>query len=118
MITVGQLVEWVKKHRGDKVFRGYTDEELVASISEAANENTLFYEASEDGTIHGMVYAMKMEKIKVLFVQENLATDIKILGRIARLGRAMYPGYRIEAQRHGKLRKFNTDKLYTKLGAI
>ena len=112
------MADWILARRGTKVFKDYSKEQLVYSLTEAVKDNTVYYEATPDDRILGMILAVKLESRKVLFVVENLATNLRILSRFAQKAKEMYPGWTIEAIRHNKLRKFNTPKLFNKLGTI
>ncbi len=114
MITAGDLLDFVLEHRENKVFKGYTKEEVAAAIAEGIQDGTLFY-ATKDDKIIGMALAIKLDSPKVLFVIENLAMSITILGRFAKMASEKFPGWKIEAMRHDKHRKFDTQKLYRKL---
>lgn len=115
MITTGQLLDFVLKYREDKVFKGFTKAQVAAAITEGIQDGTLFYIATFDEKICGVVLAHKLETPKVLFVVENLAMSLTNLKVIATKAKREFPGYRIEAMRHNKHRRFDTEKLYRKL---
>ena len=114
MITIGQMADWILENRKNKVFKNYTKEEIAIAIVDGIESNTLLYEAEGD-KILGMLLSVKMEDKKIIFVTENLATNLTILGRFLRRMLEMYPGYNIEGIRHGKIHKFTTDKLKLKI---
>jgi len=114
MITIGQMADWILENRSNKVFKDQTKEQIAIALSEGITENTLLYEAAGD-KILGMILAVRMEDKKIIFVTENLATNLTILGRFLRRMIEMYPGYNIEGIRHGKIHKFTTDKLKLKI---
>ena len=114
MITAGQLLDFVLENRTDKVFKGFSKEEVAAAINEGIEDGTLFY-ATDGEKITGMILGEKIETPKVIFVTENLAMSLKTLMIFARMANERFPGYRLEAMRHDRHRKFNTEQLYRKL---
>lgn len=114
MTTVGQLLDFVLENRTNKVFKGFSDAQVAASIAEGLQDGTLFY-AEKEGKLIGMILAIKIHKPKVLFVTENLAMSLDTLKQFAIMAQARFPGWKLEAMRHGKHRKFDTTKLYKKL---
>ncbi len=114
MITVGALLDFILENREDKVFKGFTKEEVAGAVDEGLQDGTLFY-ATEQDKISGMILAQKIHTPQVLFVVENLAMNLQNLGQFARMASERFPGWRLEAMRHGKHRKFDTEKLYRKL---
>lgn len=115
MITVGQLLDFVMENRKGKVFKGYTRGQVAAALTEGIEDGTLFYCATLDEKITGMILAFKIHEPKVLFVTENLAMKMSNLKEFARKAKIKFPGWSIEAMRHDKHRKYNTDRLYKKL---
>ena len=114
MITIGQMADWILENRKNKVFKNYTKEEIAIAIVDGIESNTFLYEAEGD-KILGMLLSVKMEDKKIIFVTENLATNLTILGRFLRRMIEMYPGYNIEGIRHGKIHKFTASKLKLKI---
>ena len=114
MITVGALLEFILKHREDKVFKGFTKEEVAGAIAEGIEDGMLFY-ASDGEKITGMILAEKIHTPKIVFVVENLAMSLRTLKQFAMMAQERFPGWKLEAMRHNKHRKFNTEKLYRKL---
>ena len=114
MITIGQMADWILENRRNKVFKDQTKEQIAIALADGIAENTLLYEAVED-KILGVILAVKMEDKKIIFVVENLATNLRTLGNFLRRMIEMYPGYNIEGIRHGKIHKFATDKLKLKI---
>lgn len=117
MITVGQLIDFILENRTDKVFKGYTKEEVAGAVEKGLQDGTLFYD-TDGHKVTGMVLAEKIPNKKVMFVIENLAMSIDRLRKFAQKSQQMYPGWKLEAMRHNKHRIFNTEKLYKKLVAL
>lgn len=117
MMTAGKILDFILENRGVKTFKGYTKEEIAAVILEGIENRTLYYAETPDGKVSGMILAIKVEKDRILFVVENLSMSMRNLKAFARKAYKEFPGYKLEAMRHEKIRHFNTDKLYKKLGA-
>ena len=117
MISIGQMLDFVMEHRKGKVFKSYTRGEVAAALVEGVEDNTLWYVSTPDEKIVGMILFDKITMDKVLFVTENMAMSLDILGLFAARAKKEYPGWTIQAFRHNTHRKFNTSKLYRKLQA-
>ena len=114
MITFGALLEFILKHREDKVFKGFTEGEVAGAVAEGIEDGMLFY-ASDGEKITGMILGQKRPASKIMFVVENLAMSLSTLKQFAMMAQERFPGWTLEAMRHDKHRKFNTEKLYRKL---
>lgn len=116
MITAGDLLDFILANRSDKTFKGMSKEQIAGAVLKGLEDSLILYSIKPDGQeIAGMILAEKDEANRVIFVTENMAMSIGLLKRFAQWCRHNYPGWHIEAMRHGKHRKFNTEKLYRKL---
>lgn len=113
--TFRDLVDFVMANKGTKTFLGYSDERILEILARGFMENTYYYEQGLDGRIVGFILAEVDENRKLVFVTENLAMTLDRLARFTAKLMMDYPGYKMEAYRHGKLVKFNLNKLYSKL---
>lgn len=113
--TIGDLYNFVLLNKGTKTFIGYSNERVFQMLMEGIQDQSLYYETGLDGKIQGMILAIIDHDRKLVFVSENLAMCLQTLKNFATKCRMTYPGYTIEAYRHGKPRIFNTEKLYNKL---
>jgi len=114
-MTAGQLLDFVLENKGDKVFRNLSKEEIAGLLVEGLRDETIYFSETSDGKITGMILAYRIPERKVMFVRENLAMNLRNLTLFAKKLAITYPGWSIEALRHGALRQFNTSKLYKKL---
>ena len=112
--TFKDLYEFVLANKTDKSFLGFSDERIVQMLYEGIHDKTLFYSLNTDGTLKGMLLFGLSHKDKFIFILENLSMSIPTLREFARKSAIEFPGYRWEAMRHGKHRKFST-KFYNKL---
>jgi len=114
-LTVGDLVDFILLNRGTTTFIGIDEPRIASMVREGIEGETLFYCVDSDNKISGMILAIKDDTQKILFVTENLSMTIHNLKAFAKRARTQWPDFKLEAIRHGSHRKFNTNKLYTKL---
>lgn len=114
-MTVGQLIDWIVLNREGKVFKDFSLNEIAAAVKAGIANKTLYYATNADGSISGMILAHPNYRRRVLFVTENMAMSLATLKLFAKRAKAEFPGWRIEAMRHNRHRRFNTEKLYRKL---
>lgn len=57
--TLGEVLEFVLKHKGDKLFRFFSDQEILAILHKASRDGSLFIVNGKDG-ITGMVIAYQV----------------------------------------------------------
>ena len=109
------MVDYVMANRGDKTFRGYSEEQIIRMLYRGLQEQTLYYEQGLDGRIAGMVLATVNPEKKTIWVDEIIAENIGVVKRFAAKSKSNFPDYAIAAQRHGKTINYSTEKLYQKL---
>jgi len=105
--TIKELVEWIWKHKGTRVFRGITKEELFFCVIHGIKEKALAYSTDEDKQLTGVICAVAKHDKKELFVWNILATQKYYLARLALTLHGMWPTYEIYAERRGKIVKYN-----------
>jgi len=113
-LKIKDMVDFIVANRKDKIFIGYTEEEIAIEVESGIAHNTMCY-ATDDGKITGVIFVNRDDENKVLFVRDNLAMTIKNLKLFATIAKNFYPGYTLQAMRHNCRRIFNTQKLYQKL---
>jgi len=114
-LTIRDLVDFVLLNRGTTTFMGLEEPRIASMIRDGIHDGTMFYSVNSDNQLTGMILAVKDDEQKIVFVTENLAMNLTNLKAFARRAREQWPEYKLEAIRHGSHRKFNTNKLYTKL---
>ena len=115
MPTAGDLFDFVIKNKGSTTFMGMSEERIASMIMEGLKDETLFYAVNQHKQICGMILAIVDVEKRIVFVTENLAIKLSNLRIFAKMAKERWPEYKLEAIRHGSHRKFNTNKLYTKL---
>jgi hypothetical protein len=116
--TFKELYEFVLSNKKDKVFTECSNEQIQNELISGIKNNTLAYAINEENKIVGMILAEKREESKILFVTRNLAMSLSILKRFAKMAKDRFPDYKLEWLKHNIHKTHNTDKIYTKLGAI
>jgi len=113
--TFGDLVDFVMFNRGTTTFMGFDERRIAGLLIEGISHNTLYYSLDSNNKINGMILAIKDDIQKILYVTENLSMSLTNLCAFAKRAKVDFEGYRLMATRHGKERKFDTNKLYNKL---
>ena len=90
-----------------------SEAEIASQVAEGLQNGTLYYMTDAEGKLCGMILA-KIEG-NVLFVTENLSMSLKNLREFAKKAQIEFPQFKLEAMRHNKHRKFNTELIYNKL---
>ncbi len=114
-LTVKDLYDFAQSHKGKTAFCGYDDHRVLTEIAESVNAGSFYYTTDNDNNICGMLLATIDHASKDIHVNENLAMNIKTLHEYAKRARIDYPGYTLRWRKHGKPKKYNTDKIYEKL---
>jgi len=113
--TFKNLLDFIQVNKTDKVFKGYSEEEIVQMLKDGIEKQSLYFEQGFDGRIVGCILAEVDHTRKLVFVTENLSMSLVTLKRFAAKLKLQHPGYDIAGKRHGTDRYFDTKKLYTKL---
>ena len=114
-LTVRDLVDFILLNRGTTTFMDMEEPRIASILRDGISDHSLFYSVNFDNQLTGMILAVKDDEQKILLVTENLSMTLTNLKAFARRAREQWPEYKLEAIRHGSHRKFNTNKLYTKL---
>ena len=114
-LKVRDLMKFIMDNKHDKVFKNMSENEIAFQVDECLEMNCLYYSIDADSNITGVILAIPYYKKGVLFVVENLAMTLSNLKAFARKAKIQFPTLRLEAIRHNKIHKFNTETLYRKL---
>ena len=114
MLTAADMFQFVKSHKGDTTFMGYTDSEIWAEIGEGLKNGTMLYTTEED-QLTGALFFFLIPERQVVFVHENLAMTRENLRKFFRWFLEKFPGWKLEANKHGKYKQYNVEKLSKKL---
>jgi len=115
MITIRELIDWIMKHRGNKVFQGYDDISLALVLNQKINEGMLFYFIKPTGELVGIVIADKKPEQQTILVLEALAVEEGVLREMIAVKKRLFPEYQLEAVRHGKPIQYKTKQLTQKI---
>lgn len=105
--TIKELVEWIWKNKGSKVFRDITKEQLFLCIIAGIEEKTLVYATDSKKKLTGVICGVAKHEKKELFIWNILATQKRCLAQLALTIHNMWPTYEIYAERKGKMVKYN-----------
>ena len=114
-LKVKDLMKFIMDNKRDKVFKNMSEYEILMQVDECLDMNSLYYSIDSDNHVTGVILAIPYYQKGVLFVIENLAMNISNLKAFARKAKIQFPDLRLEAIRHNKIHKFNTETLYRKL---
>lgn len=114
-ITIGDLVQYVLKHRKGNAFKDYNEYLIATGIENALYEGTLFYALREDGNICGIALGKWHESTKVMDVLEMLTTERWAFPAILKSFRQRFPDGNLIALRRWKPKVYNTNKFYKKV---
>lgn len=115
-LIVGDLVEFVLKHRKGKVWLGWTREQLAQEIALAANRNSLSFIAKADGTVEGLVVFEEAPSYKLIHINNILTIRKGIIKLFCMAFKSRYPGWDIQGNRRDYLVRYkDTTKLIDKL---
>lgn len=115
MFTVRDIVNFILEHRKQtKAFAGWSPNDLAIAF---ANGSTLG-EASwtaRNGQLTGVVLIRRDDAKKVIHVVGILTIEPLALGLLYKKYLALYPNYSLTANRHGKSKIYNVEKLTKRL---
>jgi len=114
-LTIKDLYDFALVNKKDRTFLGYDDQRVLSVIAQAVFAGSFYYTTDSDDNICGMLLATIDHASKDIHVDENLAMNIKTLHEYAKRAKVDYPGYTLRWRKHGKPKKYNTDKIYEKL---
>lgn len=111
-ISVGELAEWIIKHRKGAAFEGDSFESLCGGLFEDIKNNNLLYVLdNDDGEIIGILSTIPDRTNKILFVRNILITKHSALVIFAQHFRQHYDGYQVAGNRFNETIMYNTSRL-------
>lgn len=99
-VTLGDLVDYILKNRGSKVFQGWTEEQIAFECYRAALDQEMLYATDEtEKHLIGVVLARKLidpdTNEKVMGISAALTTKKGVLANFFLCFRKMYPNYKL-----------------------
>jgi len=104
-VTVGQMVEWIVKHRRGKAFN--YDVELIQRELCHAISNGVFAYHEVEGEIQGVVCGRAELRTRTVHIYDILTTKPGVLKKLMERFLLVWPDYKLDAQRHGRLKTYN-----------
>jgi hypothetical protein len=102
-------------HRRGKAFLDWSPIEVADAFCEAADDRALVYSVDNNGVIDGVGHGRVHRKERVFYVCNVLTTRKEILNAMLTWFKMLYPGYRLQATRHDRIKRYDTVKLLQKL---
>ena len=119
--TPKDLVDFVMKNRRGNAFKYVEEDDLIAEILNSLKEGVLiFCTDKESEYINGLGIGRLYKDTKVVFVTDTLCIEPHVLDRILQKFKDQFPGWKLEAKRHGKWKKYGeaTDKFIAKVNSF
>ena len=109
--TIGQTVEYILANRRGNAFKDLTYTQIAAEIIDAVARKEMLFATNECGALIGIVVAITHPMERVVMVCDILCTERWVMQLFVAQFRELYPGWRIEAQRRGRHRRYDTERL-------
>jgi len=114
MITVGELVEWIIKHKRGKAFN-YEAEIIQREVCQAIADGVFVY-SELNGEIEGVACGYRDERSHCVHIWDVLTTKQGVIQKFMARFLLVYPDWKITARRKGKDIVFNNPhKLHERL---
>jgi len=113
MITVKQIIDYVMQNKRGNAFRNFTEQEVLRSVLTALSNNALIV-CSDGSTITGIALAYKVDDT-VIHVSQILTTSEDAFRAILQRLYGIYHSYTFEAERNGRLVRYNTEQFANKV---
>lgn len=113
-LMLGDLVEFILLNRRGKAFVKWTRQEITMALLEALESGTLLYSISPRGYINGVVHGSKHDG-HTLHIHNILTIEDGVFRTFVKRFNELYPGWKLEARRHDRIKEYNTPRLITKM---
>lgn len=118
--TVDDMVNFAWLHRRKKAFFLVKDiEDIRKEIWHSLGRNCFaFCTDVKTGDVIGIVTGDVEPEDKLFYVKNILTTQRRVLALLLDKFSSLYPGYKLEARRHGKVKHYNTKKFLLKVNRL
>ena len=106
-----ELIQFCLRHRKNKVFKGWTPQQIGWGIERALNHKGFAMAIGEDGNLAGICLSTPDHEARVLHVHDVLCIRRGALPAMLLKCKEWFPGYTIAAQRKGCNRVYKTPRL-------
>jgi len=112
-IAVASVVEFILRNRGDKVFKGWSAEQIELAIVMGSEQNLFFVYSDEDsGQIQGCCLLRKLKPFEIHINQVICMSDKKLLGLFLKKFIELWPSTKyLTAERDGEPVVYKVDTL-------
>lgn len=108
-LTQGDLLDYIVENKGNKVFVGWTVDQILSELRRAIAEDSLCYSMDKKGNLTGVVTGRKLVKsdgTKVMHIVSLLTTRPGTLKLFFEYFRTHFPEYKLlQANRRRKIRE-------------
>ena len=107
MITFNQCIDYVVKNRKGNAFRGFTPEQIYATIQASAQSGAFAYvvdEATEE--LLGVVIGKPYLEERILHISQILTTHPRAIRELVAEFRARFPGWQLTGNRYDTLKAY------------
>jgi hypothetical protein len=117
MITLENVVEFILEHRKNKVFKGFTREQIALACVDSLEEEAFLVDVDfNTGKIYGVVLGRQAPAYKLLHICHILTISPGVIKRFVAEFKKRFPDWDLQANRHDNLIRYkNTPKLCERL---
>ena len=94
-MIVGDLADWVMKHRRGRAFQDWTFAQIVLELDKAIESGTLCYTTDERKNFTGVAVGIKDDEARTIEVVAILTSDAHSISQMARFYQQHANGYDI-----------------------
>lgn len=115
-VSVGDLADWIMKHRKGDAFKGWTWDNAVDDILRSMDDKTLVYAVDANtGNIVGVCCGEVDYENKIYHAANILTTIPWAVAVMAQKFKSLYPNYKVRVRRKGKDRILKTQQTLERL---
>lgn len=118
-MTIEDIIAFIQREKRKAAFCfEQSEEDLIQDVMQACFQGTMSYCVDRQGNLNGIAIGSVLPEEKVFYVTNCLASRENRAGvmlALLRKFKALYPEYKLEARRHGKIKQYNTDRFIMKV---
>jgi hypothetical protein len=104
-ITLNDCFQFILKYRKNKVFRGFSEAQIKGALSQGLQTECIIVDV-KDNKICGLALGIPFFTTYTMHVSHILCIEAGSMARILLRFMELWPGWNIEAERKGKLKKY------------
>lgn len=103
------------KHRSGKAYEGWNPHQIATAVEQAIEDHCFLYAAGPSGELAGVVTCLRFNSDKTLYVSGILTTQRDVLAKFVKVFRTWFPGWKLEGERNGRIKHYDTDRFCNKV---